>query len=114
MALQLRSPSNRIKGASFAATGATVAKVPFVENGKVFIPMNSADAATLNEHVYESEVSGGDKATGAAWAVGDDIYWDATAKKFTKTSTDNTKCGVALAPALSADTVAPLFLFKSF
>lgn len=110
--LQLRSPSNQIHQADFAATGATVAKVPFVQNGKVFIPVNSADAATVSNHVYQSEVSGADKATGEAWAVSDAIYWDNTAKKFTKTSSGNTLCGTSLGTALSGDTVTPLFLFK--
>jgi predicted RecA/RadA family phage recombinase len=36
------------------------------------------------------------KATGAAWAEGDLLYWDNTAKNFTKTSTSNTKVGVAM------------------
>ena len=35
--------------------------------------------------------------TGAAWAVGDIVYWDDTAKVFTKTTTSNTKAGVASA-----------------
>ncbi|MBZ0138238.1 MAG: DUF2190 family protein [Pseudorhodoplanes sp.] len=31
-----------------------------------------------------------------AWAVGDKIYWDNTAKQATKTATDNTLIGVAI------------------
>lgn len=112
--LQLRSPSDQIKQAAFAATNAATAKVPFVENSKVFIPVNDADAATKSNHVYESEVSDAPKATGEAWTVGTAIYWDNTNKKFTTTTTSNTKCGVALAPALAADTVTPLFKFDSF
>jgi predicted RecA/RadA family phage recombinase len=112
--LQLRSPSDQIKQAAFAATGATTAKTPFVQNAKAFIPVNSADAAAASNHVYESEVSDAPKATGEAWAVGAVIYWDDTNKKFTTTATSNTKCGYALAPALAADTVSPLFKFDSF
>ena len=111
--LQLRSPSNQIRQAAFAATNATTAKTPFVQNGHVFIPVNDADAATESNHVYMSEISDAPKATGAAWAVGDAIYWDDTAKKFTKTSTDNTACGYAIAVAGSSDAVGSLF-FKSF
>jgi predicted RecA/RadA family phage recombinase len=44
------------------------------------------------------------KATGTAWAVGDALYWDAAAKKFTTVSTGNLPAGVAAAAALSADT----------
>lgn len=112
--LELRSPSHQIHQASFAATAETVAKVPFVQNSHVFIPINDADAAAESNHVYASEVSGADKATGEAWAVGQAIYFDADAKKFTTTATDNTKCGYSLGTALAADTVTPLFAFNSF
>lgn len=112
--LQLRSPSNQINQASFAATGATTAKTPFLQNGNVFIPINSADAGVASNHVYQSEVSDAPKTTAEAWAVGAAIYWNDTTKKFTTTSSGNTACGFALATALAADTVSPLFLFKSF
>lgn len=112
--LQLRSPSLQIKQAAFAATGATVAKVPFVEGGHVFIPVNSADAAVQSNHVYDSEVSDADKTTAEAWAVGAKIYWNNTTKKFTTTASGNTLCGYAIAPALAADTVTPIFAFNSF
>ena len=49
------------------------------------------------------------KATGA-WTTGQDIYWDATAEKFTTTSTDNTKAGYAAKNAASADTTGYLKL----
>jgi predicted RecA/RadA family phage recombinase len=39
------------------------------------------------------------KATGAAWSQGDVLYWDATNKNFTKTSSGNTKAGIAAAIA---------------
>lgn len=51
--------------------------------------------------------------TGAAWAVGDVIYWDDAAKKFTKTTTSNTKCGIAVAAKLSADVVGRVSLVPS-
>lgn len=43
------------------------------------------------------------KETGTAWAQGDQLYWDATNKRFTKTATANTKWGVAAADAVAAD-----------
>ena len=42
--------------------------------------------------------------TGTAWAVGDIVYWDDSAKVFTKTSTSNTKCGIVAGAKLSAAT----------
>lgn len=112
--LQLRSPSNQVKVARFAATGATVAKTPFVQNSRVFIPMNDADAATDGEHVYVSVVSDAPKAAAEAWAVGAPIYWNNTNGNFTTTSTGAVLCGHAIATAEAADTVTPLFQFNSF
>lgn len=40
--------------------------------------------------------------TGAAWSMGDLLYWDNTNKVFTKTSSGNTKAGYAAAAKLSA------------
>lgn len=40
-------------------------------------------------------------ATDQAWAFGDTIYWDDTAKVFTKTSSGNTKAGYAVAAKVS-------------
>lgn len=58
----------------------------------------AADVEIVTEGVFTLP-----KATGAAWAVGDVVYWDATAKNITKTSTANTKVGVATAVAASGD-----------
>jgi predicted RecA/RadA family phage recombinase len=49
------------------------------------------------------------KATGEVWAFGDALYWDATAKKFTKTSAGNTRYGAAAAAALTGDTSGAVF-----
>jgi predicted RecA/RadA family phage recombinase len=112
--LQLRSDSGQVFQTRFAATGATVAKVPFLEGGKVFIPLNSADAGASNEHVFQSEVSDAAKAPAEAWAVGQSLYWDNANKRFTTTSAGNTLCGTAIQPAQAAATTSPIFLFKSF
>jgi predicted RecA/RadA family phage recombinase len=40
--------------------------------------------------------------TGTAWAEGDLLYWDDTAKKYTKAASGNTKAGVAVLAKLSA------------
>lgn len=112
--LQLRSDSGQVFQSRFAATGATTAKVPFVQGGKAFIPLNSAAAGVPGAHVFQSEVSDAAKATGEAWSVGQKLYWDATNAKFTTTATGNTLCGYALQAAAAADTTAPIFLFNSF
>jgi predicted RecA/RadA family phage recombinase len=50
------------------------------------------------------------KDTAAAWAVGDILYWDDTAKKFTKTATSNLRVGYASAAALIGDTTGTVVL----
>ena len=114
MFLEIVSPSELVKDVGFAHSAETKSKEPIVINGHVFIPLNDAAADERNAFVYESELLNAPKATGAAWAVGDLLYWDATAKKFTKTATSNTACGYALQPAGSADAVSPLIAFDSF
>ena len=49
--------------------------------------------------------------TGAAWAVGDVVYWDDTGKTFTKTSTSNTKAGVASAVKASGAVTGSVRLY---
>lgn len=44
-----------------------------------------------------------DAATSQAWTQGALLYWDDSAKKFTTTSTSNTKAAVAIAAKGSAD-----------
>jgi predicted RecA/RadA family phage recombinase len=50
------------------------------------------------------------KAAGAAWAIGDILYWDNAAFNFTKTSAGNTRVAVAASVQLSADTVGDVLL----
>lgn len=114
MALQNRSQPGQEKTVQFAHTAATTAKVPIVANAKVFIPFNTADPNILNAFLYSAQISDAPKAAGAAWSIGDSLYWDDTAKNFTKTSASNTLCGYALAPAASADTVSGLIEFATF
>lgn len=114
MSLQNRTPTGQEKTIQFAHTAATVAKEPVVSNSRVFIPLNSADADATNAFYFSAQISDAPKAAGAAWAVGDALYWDASAKAFTKTSTANTACGYALAAAASADTVSGLIEFNAF
>ena len=52
--------------------------------------------------------------TGTAWSVGDVVYWDDTAKNFTKTSTSNTKCGVVVAAKTSGATTGRVRLQPVF
>ena len=48
--------------------------------------------------------------TGTAWSQGEAVYWDDTNKRFTKTTTSNTKCGYAAADKTSGATTASIIL----
>jgi predicted RecA/RadA family phage recombinase len=50
------------------------------------------------------------KAAGAAWVVGDILYWDNVAFNFTKTSASNTRVGVAASAQLAGDTTGDVLL----
>lgn len=67
---------------------------------KFAIPAGETGALSMTG-VYDIEQDGS-----AAVSVGDVVYWNATTGKATKTSTNNTRLGVAVAAAASgADTV---------
>jgi predicted RecA/RadA family phage recombinase len=55
---------------------------------------NGAQVEILTEGVFDVP-----KVSAQAWAVGDKIYWDNTAKLFTTVLTSNTYVGVAVAVA---------------
>lgn len=61
---------------------------------------NGAEVEALTVGVFELP-----KATGEAWATGDKVYWDGTAKACTTTATDNSLIGVAMTTAGSASAV---------
>lgn len=72
--------------------------------GSIFGVADFAAVAGADVEIDTSGVFTLPKATGAAWAVGDIVYFDAAAKNITKTATNNTKVGVATVAALSTDT----------
>jgi len=80
----------------------------------IILCVAAADAAEAEtfvgyvEGVYDVVAEGA--GSGQAWAEGDLIYWDNTAKKCTKTSTSNTKIGVAVAAKATAATEGRLRL----
>jgi predicted RecA/RadA family phage recombinase len=53
------------------------------------------------------------KVASQAWSQGDLLYWDDTAKNWTKTSTSNTKQGIAAQDQLSADVIGRVILVPS-
>lgn len=78
------------------------------------IVIAAADAASgaafvgYTEGVYDVLAEGA--GSGQAWAEGDLVYWDNSAKQFTKTSTSNTKAGYAVAAKVTTGVLGRLRL----
>lgn len=110
--LQDRSLTGQQETTIFAATGATTVLVPYVQNTRLFIPLNTAAAAVNNAFMTFGLLGGGAQAA-VAIAVGDKVYWDSAASKFTNVAAGNTLCGAALEPS-PANGPTGLFRFDSF
>lgn len=87
-ALDLTAPSGGVTSGVGYKIGAIIAIAAVsVAAGATF--------AGYTEGVFDVAAEGA--GSGQAWAEGDLIYYDATNKRFTKTSTSNTLAGVAVA-----------------
>ena len=73
-----------------------------VAGGNVLVAVSNADADAESAFVYRARASF-PKGTGAI-ASGAPVYWDDSAGQATATSTDNTRCGIAIEAAASDDT----------
>lgn len=82
----------------------------FFAGGLFGIYEHDAKSGTPVAVVTEGVFGNQPKAAGAAWAVGDIMYWDNTAKNYTKTATNNTRVGVAAQAAASGDVVGAVKL----
>lgn len=99
-ALDLAAPYAVVSGAGFKV-GQLIA----------IAAMDAASAAIVAgyvEGVFDVLAEGA--GSGQVWAPGDLIYWDNTAKQFTKTSTSNTKAGYAAGDKLTAGVLGRLRL----
>ena len=80
----------------------------------VLIAVPSTTAA--EGEIFNGDVEGCfecDAATSQAWTQGALLYWDDSAKKFTTTSTSNTKAGVAIEAKLAAAATGKVKLITS-
>lgn len=93
-------PGNSID--AVAPAGGVVSGTPLLIGSLFGVPVTSAaegETFTLNlVGVYNLP-----KAAGAAWAIGDKLYWDNTNKVLTKTASGNTLVAVATSVAASGD-----------
>jgi len=77
-----------------------------------FAALNGASVEAKTTGVFDLVAT--THATTQAFAVGDAVYWDNSAKKATKVDTSNTKIGVAVAAKASPDAVVRVRLNGSF
>lgn len=95
-----------------APSGGTTSGVGVMLNKLFLIPVTSnvqgdmvaGKASGVFDHIAEGAGSG------QAFAVGEDVFWDNTNKRMTKTSSGNTKVGVAVAAKITTDVTVRLRL----
>jgi predicted RecA/RadA family phage recombinase len=97
--IQLTAPSGGVTGGSIYKQGVLI--------GVVVASAAEGEQFTL---MLAGAYSGLPKTASQAWAVGDKLYWDATAGSLTTTSTSNTYAGHAYSAALSAATTGDILL----
>lgn len=82
----------------------------FLKVGSVYGVAGHAALSGENVELHRRGAFTLPKATGTAWAFGDELFWDPSAKKFTKDSTKDSVRAVAVAAAESADTTGAVLL----
>ncbi len=85
-------------GADPIAVGDIVVLTTFCGIAETNIPVGEMGAIAITKVWDVPSVSG------TVFAVGDVLYWDAAAKKATKTATNNTRLGVCVASKASGST----------
>lgn len=101
MAVKVRDAMDLIRTIKYTHSVATVTDTVYLLNGRVLLAMNSAGPSVANIFMYKGLIEYTSE-TGVAWTAGDKLYWDDTAKRFTKTLTSNTLCGIAAEDKVSA------------
>jgi predicted RecA/RadA family phage recombinase len=73
----------------------------FLKRGSLYGVAGHAADSGADVEIHRRGVFTLPKATGTAWVVGDELFWDPSAKKFTKDSTKESVRAVAVAAAAS-------------
>jgi len=88
-----------------AVAAIVVGEVVPIGTGMVGIALTDiaigASGALITEGCFNMTAKAGE-----AFAIGDLLYWDDTTNSLTKTTTSNTRAGIAINAKLSADTLA--------
>lgn len=93
---------------------AAVASGAGVLVGSLFGVAVTSAASGASVEIATSGVFDLPKATGAAWTIGQRLYWDDTAKNLTGTASTNKLVAVALSASASGDTVGRARLTAAF
>lgn len=105
MGIEVLSNSEAIKTLKLAHTAATTAKTILLINAIPVIPLHDEALNVENVFVYGADIVRIPKATGEVWTGNlEKVYWDDTAKNFTKTVGANTFAGRTIEPAANGDT----------
>ncbi len=80
-------------------------------SGNLLVAVSNVDADVGSAFVYRGRISF-PKGAGAM-ASGATVYWDESAGQATLTSTDNTKCGIAVEAVASADSEVVVSLHEN-
>lgn len=105
--LKLRSPNFKSTKLTAPSAGYTAGQMVKVED-TVFIIVTTAAVGVATAAIYWAEKVVVPKATGVTFAVGDKVYFDASAAKITSVASGNTLCGRALVAAGSSATTAEI------
>lgn len=92
------------------APAAVTSGDPVLVNALFGIAQFSADNGAEVEIKRTGVFTGVPKATGAAWAVGEALYWNSSNSNFTKSSSGNTLVGAVAAAAGSSDATGTVLL----
>lgn len=104
--------SQNYDGTMSVVVSATTAinDILLIGNGVVGMSMGAGVSGDTIQFKVQGRISGLPKATSVNWAVGDKLYWDNSAKKFTNVSSGNTLCARAYTAQANADTTCDLLL----
>lgn len=106
----LRCATSRILTVEHAPAAAAVVGDILLVNGRVLVAYDDLAISEAGQWMIKADEMEVPKAAGEAWAAGDVVYWDDTAKAFTKTATANTKAGYVQEAALTAATLGIIAL----
>ncbi len=95
---------------SFLAPYAVASGAPFKVGSFVAVAVTAAAATGAAVEGMTEGVFQLPKVSAQAWAVGDKVYWDDTAKLMTTVSTSNTLVGAATAAAVNPSTTGTVYL----